>query len=312
MITARRYSIKDKTVWNRFVAGAKNGLFLFDRNYMDYHSDRYPDHSLLFFENQTLLALLPANEKNGVLYSHGGLTFGGIICDTRMTTSRMLDVFGVLLAYAKAHRIRSIVYKAIPPIYHQIPAQEDLYALYRNGAVLVGRDIASVVDFTRPLPYHLNTKRLFNTAKRLHLTVAESWDYNAYMHIVSSLLSTKYHTKPTHTAQELSKLAEKFPKNIRLFTANVKSALLGGVIVYDYPTVAHCQYIAASDRGKQLGVLNPLFQKLLTHDFINKRYFSFGKSTERLGGYLNTGLIQNKEHYGGRGIVHDTYKLSVL
>ena len=31
--------------WNRFVASARNATFLFDRGYMEYHSDRFRDAS---------------------------------------------------------------------------------------------------------------------------------------------------------------------------------------------------------------------------------------------------------------------------
>ncbi len=48
---------------------------------MDYHSDRFNDHSLVFTRKNRLIGLLPANIKDEALYSHGGLTFGGIISD---------------------------------------------------------------------------------------------------------------------------------------------------------------------------------------------------------------------------------------
>ena len=35
--------------WNRAVESSKNGTFLFDRRFMDYHRDRFCDCSLVFF-----------------------------------------------------------------------------------------------------------------------------------------------------------------------------------------------------------------------------------------------------------------------
>ena len=43
-----RYTAEQKTVWDSFVATSKNGTFLFMRDYMDYHADRFADHSLMF------------------------------------------------------------------------------------------------------------------------------------------------------------------------------------------------------------------------------------------------------------------------
>ncbi|MGG6545868.1 UNVERIFIED_CONTAM: GNAT family N-acetyltransferase, partial [Prevotella sp. 15_C9] len=40
-----RYSAGDKERWDRFVRRSKNGTFLMQRDYMDYHADRFQDCS---------------------------------------------------------------------------------------------------------------------------------------------------------------------------------------------------------------------------------------------------------------------------
>ncbi len=75
------YAPEYKILWDNFVSTSKNGVFLFYRDYMEYHSDRFLDHSLLFFKNGKLIGLMPANANKDVLNSHEGLTFGGIISD---------------------------------------------------------------------------------------------------------------------------------------------------------------------------------------------------------------------------------------
>ena len=61
MFTIRRYTAADKRVWDRYVANARNATFLFFRDYMDYHADRFQDYSLLFYVGNHLYAILPAN-----------------------------------------------------------------------------------------------------------------------------------------------------------------------------------------------------------------------------------------------------------
>ena len=56
-----RYTPDRKDEWDRFVAKSKNGTFLFFRDYMDYHADRFRDHSLMFYLDDNLYALMPAN-----------------------------------------------------------------------------------------------------------------------------------------------------------------------------------------------------------------------------------------------------------
>ncbi len=62
MISICRYTLNKQTEWDDFVKVSKNGTFLFLRAYMDYHSDRFQDHSLMFYnEKNKLIAVLPAN-----------------------------------------------------------------------------------------------------------------------------------------------------------------------------------------------------------------------------------------------------------
>ena len=81
------------------MAGSKNGTFLFDRQYMDYHADRFADHSLMFYRDEALCALLPANELDATLYSHQGLTYGGLVTDLNMTAADVMRLFADLNGY---------------------------------------------------------------------------------------------------------------------------------------------------------------------------------------------------------------------
>src|ERR1700722_14050029 len=96
-IRVELYEQKHKAQWDELVRQSKNGVFLFYRDYMEYHADRFSDFSLLFFQGSELVALMPANRVDETVISHGGLTFGGIVSDSTMTTSRMLKVFSALV-----------------------------------------------------------------------------------------------------------------------------------------------------------------------------------------------------------------------
>jgi len=87
--------------------------------------------------------------------------------------------------------------------------------------------------------------------------------------------------------------------------------LLAGALVYDFGHVAHTQYLASSDEGREFGALDFLLANLLDTVYANRRYFSFGISTEQEGRYLNEGLIFQKEGFGGRAVVHDFYELEL-
>ena len=123
-----RYTAAQSAEWNEFVERSKNGTFLFHRSYMDYHADRFTDHSLMVWNKGRLSALLPANEHDGTLYSHQGLTYGGLITNQHTTTAFVCDTFEAINNYLAQQGITQVIYKAIPWPYHLLPAEEDLYA----------------------------------------------------------------------------------------------------------------------------------------------------------------------------------------
>lgn len=91
-----KYKFEKKQEWDSFVTNAKNSHFMFYRDYMEYHSDRFEDSSLMFYDDKNkLLAIFPANIKGNVLYSHQGLTFGGFIIDKDMKQKSYLIVLSL-------------------------------------------------------------------------------------------------------------------------------------------------------------------------------------------------------------------------
>ena len=93
MFEIRRYSADSADEWNQFVATSKNGTFLFDRSYMDYHADRFHDHSLMFYRGERLLAVLPAHADGDTLCTHRGLTYGGLVMSERLTIAETMVLF---------------------------------------------------------------------------------------------------------------------------------------------------------------------------------------------------------------------------
>ena len=134
MIEVKRYTDADADLWNKFNAESKNPLFMFDRNYMDYHRDRFQDHSLIFYEDEKLVAILPMSERENELVSHGGLTYGGFITDNKMKQHTMDECVTSLLQYAETEGFDRVYYKVIPHIFHEQPAEEDRYALFVQNA----------------------------------------------------------------------------------------------------------------------------------------------------------------------------------
>lgn len=310
MIDIKTYDPSYKDIWDSFISTSKNGVFLFYRDYMEYHQDRFKDFSLIFFKKNNIIALLPANKKNNVLYSHGGLTFGGIISDHNMRTSLMIEIFHSLRQYLKDEGIEKIVYKAIPHIYHKSPSEEDLYAIFINKGKLIRRDVSSAVFFEDIIGLTKGKQWNIKKSKDFGLTISRSYDFENFMKIEEETLK-KYDTKPVHSAQEICLFANKFPDNVKLFTACKNDEILSGVLIYESFNVAHAQYIGSTDKGKKLYSTDLTIDYLVNNYYKKKKYFDFGISTENNGYYLNEGLIASKERFGARAVVYDFYEIKI-
>lgn len=301
-----------KEKWNSFIAKSKNGTFLLNRSFMDYHSDRFLDYSLLFFDKEELIAILPANLKEDVLYSHQGLTYGGLIMSINIKTPIVLDIFRELISFLQSKNIKKLIYKSIPHIYHKYPSEEDLYALFRNKAELISRCVSSTINQTEiKLGYSQLRKRQIKKAIQQGVTISESDKLNDFWEILYLNLQEKHEAAPVHTLDEISSLRQNFPQQIRLFKANKDDKCIAGCLVFETDTVAHIQYISANNEGKQYGALDLLFDELINNTFASKKYFDFGISTEDGGKYLNEGLISQKEGFGARATIYDTYILNI-
>ncbi|RJX19156.1 MAG: GNAT family N-acetyltransferase [Desulforudis sp.] len=299
-----------KSSWDDFISTSKNGTFLFYRDYMEYHSDRYHDHSLMVYSDTgKLLAVMPANIRGDTLHSHEGLSFGGIILDLQIRLEIFMELSSALLSYLRNLGVKEVIYKAIPYIYHRLPSDEDLYALFNHNAVLYRRDVNSVLFMGNMVPYQTLRKRTLSKAKMHGIIVEKSEDYMGFMGILEQVLMKRHGLEPVHTFEEISLLARRFPENIKLFTASGEGGLKAGVIIYEHDHVAHAQYTANSEEGMKIGALDPIFDFLIKDYYKDKRYISFGVSSEKEGKYLNKGLVAYKEGFGARTLAHDFYKI---
>lgn len=319
------YSINKREAWNKFVEESKQGTFLLNRNFMDYHADRFFDCSLLVYNGDvdegeenydSLVAIFPANwnEEEGIVYSHRGLTYGGLLTKAGTTQSEVLQILQRVLLYFEHYLgARALVYKAIPYIYCRVPGQEDLYALFRAGAQLQSRSVATVVSVANPLS--MRSLRLRQAKKALEhgyyierIKEGDDDGLREYWRVLEDVLQEYHQTRPVHSVEEMSLLMHRFPKEIKLYVVKDTDArMVSGVVVFETDTVAHIQYIASASEGRKYGALDLLLRHLCGEKYKDKEFIDFGISTERDGHYLNEGLIFQKEGFGGRAVCYDTY-----
>ena len=310
MVTISVYSQIQHSEWNHFVYGAKNSTFMHLREYMDYHSSRFTDNSLIAYQNNKIIGVLPANRVGDTLYSHQGLSYAGWLVQTKhFDVTNMLRIWDAMAEFLPSIGIKRLVYKPSPHIYHSYPAEEDLYAIFRHNGVITSTTISTVIPIADAIRFNENSRRAVRLAQKEGIVINETTDYAPYWDVLTELLNERYGVNPVHTLAEINLLHSLFPINIRLFTANLGDDVLGGTLIYHTGLVAHAQYIAASQKGKAMKVLPIIFDHLINTEFSQTKYFDFGTSNEQGGRVLNEGLVMQKTGMGGRGIVYNTYSI---
>jgi hypothetical protein len=307
----RAYRAEDKHVWDAFVSEGKNATFLFYRDYMDYHCDRFTDHSLMIYCGKKLVALLPANVcAPDTVISHGGLTYGGLILRRSATLEEVLEILWRGLQHLHEQGISRLLYKQIPSFYNTIPDDDVAYGLFLLDARLYRRDCALVVNQADRLRFTKCRKRWIHKAQRLGVEVRQDSTFVPFWeHVLVPRLASRYHVQPTHSADEITLLALRFPENIKQFSAYYNGQIVAGATVYETPTVAHAQYIAVSEKGGLVGALDYLFGWLIEERYKTKRYFDFGICNERDSHFLNHGLLHWKQGFSARSSSHDFYEI---
>lgn len=314
MIRIEKYSSEKEDIWNKFNKESKNSLFMFDRKYMDYHSDRFKDHSLMFYDEDKLIAILPLSEHGEELKSHGGLTYGGFITDSKMKQHTMNDCFETFISYAKENGFSKVTYKCIPHIYHNQPAEEDRFALFANGAQLVTVDVSTYVNLSSPLKMPKGRKAQISRAKREGVVIEELSsleDFEVFIELENAVLKERHEVTAVHTGSELKLLKDRLPENIHLFASMKDGNLIAGTVVYEYNTVVHTQYMAADDEARTIGALDLSVATVIEKYKDSKKWLDFGISTEHGKIYLNEGLCSQKEGFGGRTGVYEIWELNL-
>ena len=276
---------------------------------MEYHKERFEDHSLLIYKKKELIGLLPANRVGISLRSHQGLTYGGLLLGNLIRFEDVLLGFRALLKYLDHQKFTELRIKSIPSIYHHAASDELDYLMFICGAEMFKRDMLSVVN-PKVLKYSRSRKEGVRRGNSYNLTVKETDDFSSFWKdILIPNLRDKHKISPVHSLEEISKLKLNFPSNIRQFNVYQNEELVGGTTIFESENVAHVQYISGNRDKNQLGSLDFLFAYIIENIYQEKCFVDFGISNENNGQNINSGLLFWKEGFGARSIIHDFYKL---
>ena len=304
------YKSSEKEAWNNFILKSNQDTFLFQRDFMDYHSHTFRDFSLMVYKNEKLIGMLPANLVDNAVFSHQGLTYGNLIHSKTLKTADFIKMFKTILEFLNRNDISNLTIKELPNIYLFNQSNNPLdYVLFKMKAKLIRTDLLSVVDL-KYKSYSKSRKEGIKRANKFELKVEESQDFKVFWsEILKPNLKQKHNVKPVHSLEEITLLKSRFKKNIRQFNVLFEDKIVGGTTIFETENVAHCQYISGNANKNELGSLDFLHHHLIENVFSDKLYFDFGTSNINSGQQMNEGLLFWKEGFGARSIPQGFYKI---
>ena len=316
MVILRRFNSDDSVIWNELIDKSVNGTFLFRREFMDYHADRFEDFSYLVWRGKELIGVFVAGRsrttsEQSTIIAHPGLTYGGLVCALELKFPLFEEVYNSIQEEYKSLGFSKLVIKLVGQVFCKFPTDSSRFYFNRTGFSLANRELNSVIDLTKPLNISKGRKDNVRKARNYGLDITDSNDFSSFWPILTDNLWRTHSVSPPHSEAEIKSLHERLPNNIKLYTASYNKQIIAGILLFldDLHGFIHTQYISANEQGKQIGAVDALILHIL--EFANQPYlrFSFGISTAK--GELNYGLLAQKEGFGATVEVLDTYTKNI-
>lgn len=314
-----RFASCDSVEWDRFVLlSSVNGTFLHTRKYISYHEDRFTDFSYICRNSSNnVVAVFPAAlclTDPTVVISHPGISFAGVILSKSICGQKCIELLASLFALLKSKAKSKVIYKVVPDIFKPRFFQDEKYALYRLGASCHRVDLSTAIDLSNRGKLTKGRKSDLSKASRFNIELsAGSMELPIFFGMLSKNLKDKYNTVPTHTLQELELLQTRFLNEIECVVARLDGVPLASTVLFHHPYCTHTQYLCSAPEAEQFRALDYLIEySIQKARQSNKRFFSFGVSTEQEGNLLNEPLYRFKRSFGADGVIHEFYTIDLV
>ncbi len=306
--TVKKYTKEAYSSWNDFIKNSKNGTFLFHREFMEYHADRFQDFSVMIYNDKTLIGLFPANIVDNIIYSHQGLTYGGLLLLDSIGGEKVRNILFAIVNFYKKNQIQTIFIKSIPIFYHTKPAHEFTFFVSDLGGNIYERHLNLAIDYRLPLRIHKSKLKNYEKRKNLGFSIEETLDFSGFWNkVLIPRLAKKHKTLPVHSLEEISLLKNKFPEFIKQYTIRLEGRILAGITIFISNQVVKSQYGAVTNEGEKHRALDFLFISLIKkYKELEFVFFDMGTVTED-----NFGLLKQKEELGCEIYTQDFYRVEV-
>jgi hypothetical protein len=293
--------------WDACVRRARNGHFMFERAFIEYHRDRFTDASVLGMWRGDVVAVLPAHRDGDALVSHRGLPFAGWIIAPEVRLRHLRELFSRLRAHALASGMHRFVVTPTPWPYHRAPCEEETWCLAEvNAAVVERRAAAGLRIGAADVLVSENRRRHSSTADECRVVPVD--DLAAFMERVAAHLWWRHRARPLHTIDEIQRLRAAFPRNIRAFDVRIRDDLIGGQLVFSSDRVVRPQHGFVTPESWSLDASSRVIAAIMRLPEFSGRWWDFGTSMDPESGGIDESLLAFKESFGARLVVQSTWE----
>ena len=308
MHTLIPYDTTRRSLWDQAVIRARNSHFMFQRGYMEYHADRFPDCSYMLMRGKKLVALLPAHRQNGNLISHKGLSFGGWILAPKCLYSDLEAGFSLLGEEMSRQGLVRLVYSPSPYPYHGGSCDDDLFILQKIGAHCHSMRLGAFLPASSGLPNTYGIRRRLRLGEtKLPCRFEETEDLDRFWACLTAFLEKRHKATPVHSVEEMRLLKRSFPDCIRLIIGRRGSEWLTGRVIYLSRLVLRFQYVFQVLESPRVFLHERMTDWILRQPDFARSWIDFGTSADPSSGQLVKPLHLHKEILGARGLPLSTW-----
>ena len=309
------YTEQWKDKWDTFVLNSNNGTMFHLQKFFDYHvPGKFGFNHLIFLEKGEIAAVLPGQIKNGLFESPIGASYGSIVTQD-IKFSFTMELISTLLDYGKKTGIKEFMLTPAPMIYEEYQNQNLDFAMLWQGFKFDLHYISSAIklDKERDIIGRFQStvrRNIRKTLKNPDVRVEINERYDEFYPILLSNKS-KHNVKPTHSYEDLLKLKELLPDNLKLFMVYYKhKPIAGSLMFFCNKTVALCFYNMLLYEYEHLKPIHRVMYEVVKYSTEhNYKYVDIGVSQDTKAENPMTpsmGLIDFKEKFDAKTIMRNT------
>ncbi len=317
-IVVHKYEEKFRQEWEHFVDNSNNGTMFHKLAFLDYHPEgRFRFDHLMFRRDGELIALLPGGLKNDatVFWSPVGASYGSIVTND-IPFELALEIVDAFMDYCRNNGIKEAFLIPPPIVYSNNISQHIEYAMLYRKFDFELHYISHAIDLKHGNDFmkHFDKtarKSIHKILREGKLTIKESNDYETFNRILLDN-KAKHNAKPTHTLEDMLRIRDLMPDNVRLYIVYYNDIPIAGSWLFlCNSNVVLCFYNMLLYEYEHLKPVYLIMYETVRWSIENGyKWVDIGvsqdtKAEDPMTPSLN--LIYFKERFDARGILRSTF-----